>query len=175
MKSRALAIAAVLAAGIAGCTQGDADQTQIQRLQARVDQLSKQVAALRESAGAAGIEAESRCASQAKKTFELLGYSFSDADKGSIDFFMSHFDPARGKCFMLITQTNLKPPSTTRTLLDANTQIGYGLLLEVKQSMLTCVLYPEGDLQMGSPRGTNCTSEDQFAKFVAGYLGTAAK
>ena len=173
--SMKIVIAVALAVLLSGCGLIGNDQAQILALQQQVNALSQQVHALKQSSTTAeSLDLQSKCAIDAKRTFELLGYSYNKTSNGAVVFFASHFDPRRAQCFMLLTQNNLSQQYLSEDVFDANTQIGYGSMVMVKDKVMVCEMDSKGTVQMRGSGGKLCLSEQQFDQYAARYMGTVA-
>ncbi|MEW9570530.1 hypothetical protein ABQJ54_02060 [Rhodanobacter sp. Si-c] len=168
MKTSAVALIVLLA----GCSVQNGDAPQIAALQKQVDALSSQVQVLNARSSAAdNLDLQSKCTIDAKRTFELLGYSYREANHGGTDSFVSHYNAAMQRCFMVITDVDASSGHllTQMYLLDANEQLGYGTWTGNGSDPIECTLTPAG----GNAQG--CKSEQEFDQYVVRYMGAVPR
>ena len=114
------------------------------------------------------LELQEKCAQQAAKMFEQLGYKLDRAVRGVFATYQSHFNANLGKCLMTL---NIGGAATgdQRHLFDAYEQRGYAEYMttpgqKYRERPPHCRLTPS------SGKETPCKSEEEYETFVAIYM-----
>jgi hypothetical protein len=117
------------------------------------------------------LDQRERCAMQAKRSFEEIRTRQAQElkeSKQTAALYQSHYYRKTGKCLALIKTIHYMSTgaiSNFTTLIDTNERRPYATYWEKSDSAT-----PFCELSPSLREKTNCTTREQFDKFVAGYL-----
>ena len=133
------------------------------------DQIQKLRFELADKSKQSNLELQAKCAMQAEKMYQHLGYKLSGPD-----VYQSHYNEKLNKCFMLIETTRVAGESISngKYLFDAYEQREYANYIWMTHPGKKYWEVPPAVCELIPSTGakTDCKSEDEYKDFVARYM-----